>query len=446
MCGLQREGFRHVFTLTDPDQAAGAELVREPLYNNKRNEHGPLDIIGDVHGCNLELTAMLTKLGYRIERPGRDIKVSHPEGRRAIFVGDLVDRGPDSPDVLYIVMRMVADGTAYCVPGNHDMTLLRKLTGRDVQVTHGLAETMAQLRNTTQVFQADIRTFLDGLVSHYVFDDGKLVVAHAGMKEEMQGRGSGKVREFALYGETTGETDEFGVEDEGIGICVTRTGRRFFDDGGMEQALLASIRESMGSSGLWDEFDTDWICLDCELMPWSAKALRLIQQQYAAVGAAANAALGPVVEMLRRATERCPETAELRDRYIEKQENAGLFVDAYRRYCRLVESIADLKLAPFHILATEHGVHTGQPHPWHMKQIYRLCAASAGLLLATPYRTVNVTEPESMAHGIAWWEELTGKGGEGIVVKPIDFVVRGTRGITQASSSAVPVLRETPRV
>ena len=137
--------------------------------------------------------------------------VTPPEGRKAVFLGDLGDRGPKTPDVLRLVMGMCAAGTALCVPGNHDVKLLRKLRGKDVQITHGLAETLAQLEPEPPEFIAEVKTFLDGLISHYVLDDGKLVVAHAGMKAEMQGRGSGKVREFALYGETTGETDEFGL-------------------------------------------------------------------------------------------------------------------------------------------------------------------------------------------------------------------------------------------
>ena len=139
---------------------------------------------------------------------------AHPEGRKAVFVGDLVDRGPRVLDTVRLVASMVAAGTGICVPGNHDMKLLRKLSGKNPQITHGLAQTMAEIDalpdDVREPFCKELATFLDGLVSHYVLDNGKLVVAHAGMKEEYQGRGSGKVREFALYGETTGETDEFG--------------------------------------------------------------------------------------------------------------------------------------------------------------------------------------------------------------------------------------------
>jgi diadenosine tetraphosphatase ApaH/serine/threonine PP2A family protein phosphatase len=140
-----------------------------------------------------------------------DPLVTPPAGRKAIFLGDLVDRGPNVPGVMRLVMSMVGQGTALCIPGNHDVKLLRKLRGKDVQITHGLAETLQQLANEPPEFLRRVERFIDKLVGHYVLDDGCLVVAHAGMKERYIGRASMRVREFALYGETTGETDEFGL-------------------------------------------------------------------------------------------------------------------------------------------------------------------------------------------------------------------------------------------
>ncbi len=203
--GLGREGFRHVHVFSSPEEIDAVTIERQPLWNNLKSEQGPFDIVGDVHGCRVELELLLDRLGYAA--PDR----THPDGRKLIFLGDLVDRGPDSPGVLRLVMRLTASGGAPSVPGNHDMRLLRKLRGRNVRITHGLAETLAQLEREPEEFRDAACRFLDDLVSHYVLDGGKLVVAHAGMKESMQGRGSGKVRDFALYGETTGETDEFGL-------------------------------------------------------------------------------------------------------------------------------------------------------------------------------------------------------------------------------------------
>src|SRR5688572_3196078 len=208
---LQREGFRHVHVLRSVADVDAAEVVREPLWNNRRSDHGPFDIIGDVHGCADELEDLLEQLGYVVPEDGAAAGRRHPAGRRAIFLGDLVDRGPRIPDVLATVMTMVETGAALCIPGNHDIKLMRKLRGRDVQVTHGLADSIAQLDGEPPEFRDRVMRFIDDLVSHYVLDDGKLVVAHAGLKEEYQGRGSGTVRDFALYGETTGETDEFGL-------------------------------------------------------------------------------------------------------------------------------------------------------------------------------------------------------------------------------------------
>ena len=191
-------------------------MERVPLWVNLQHEHGPFDIIGDVHGCFDELVTLLKRLGYSLEprvdaAAGTGFSATHPEGRKAVFVGDLVDRGPGVAKVLKLVMAMEADGAALCVAGNHESKLSRKLRGRNVQVSHGLAESLAQLDLESPEFRQQAASFLDGLISHYVLDDGDLVVAHAGMKAEYQGRASARVRDFCLYGETTGETDEFGL-------------------------------------------------------------------------------------------------------------------------------------------------------------------------------------------------------------------------------------------
>ncbi|WP_406185373.1 polynucleotide kinase-phosphatase [Streptomyces sp. NBC_01006] len=201
--GLEREGFRKVHVLRTPAEAEAAEVVLEKRFNDLTHLTGPFDIIGDIHGCSSELETLLGKLGYE--------DGVHPEGRTAVFVGDLVDRGPDSPGVLRRVMGMVGSGNALCVPGNHENKLGRYLKGSKVQQTHGLAETIEQLGREPEEFVQEVREFIRGLVSHYVLDGGKLVVCHAGLPEKYHGRTSGRVRSHALYGETTGETDEFGL-------------------------------------------------------------------------------------------------------------------------------------------------------------------------------------------------------------------------------------------
>jgi protein phosphatase len=637
---LEREGFRHVHILNSPEEVEAVTIERQPLWNNRKHEHGPFDIIGDIHGCGDELEALLQHLGYAIADviPSDSLwsgsVYSHPQGRKAVFLGDLVDRGPRILDTLKIVRNMVEAGTAICVPGNHDIKLMRKLRGKNVKITHGLDKSLAEIdalpEDIRQLFSKEIAAFVDSLVSHYVLDDGKLVVSHAGMKEALQGRGSGKVRDFALYGETTGETDEFGlpvrynwaaeyrgkaivvyghtpvlepewlngtididtgcvyggkltalrypekelisiparqiycesakpflpeedntsaltvqqqlddvldledilgkriistqmyrnitireenaiaalevmsrfaanpkwliylpptmspcatsgspgllehpqeafsyyqnqgvtkvvcekkhmgsrtvvivcrdesaalqrfgVVDEGIGICYTRTGRRFFNTPALETELLARLSVALETAGFWEEFNTSWVCLDCELMPWSAKATELLRKQYAAVGAASLGALSSSLSVLQQALERGIDVSATLNQYQERSHMAQQYVDAYRRYCWQVESVADLKLAPFHILATEGAVHIDKDHVWHMDTVAKICSSDAELFQATSYKVVDVTDAASQEDGILWWEEMTRKGGEGMVVKPFDFVVKGERGLVQ---------------
>jgi protein phosphatase len=209
--GLQREGFRQVWRLASADAIEAAQVERRPLWTDRRDDHGPFDIIGDVHGCAHELEALLDRLGYRLAWQDGTVAITPPEGRKVVFVGDLVDRGPRTPDVLRIAMAAAASGHGYVVQGNHDHKLARWLAGRDVKVAHGLQQSIDQLAAEPEAFRASVKSFLAGLRSHYWLDGGRLAVAHAGLKEDMIGRSSAAVHEFALYGEATGETDEDGL-------------------------------------------------------------------------------------------------------------------------------------------------------------------------------------------------------------------------------------------
>src|SRR5215210_2969538 len=162
--GLAREGFRTVHHLTSEAEIAEAVITRTRLYNDLRDQTGPFDVVGDVHGCLAELEALLDQLGYVISRDdhGRSVDAAHDE-RRMIFLGDLVDRGPDTPGVLRLVMGMVATGNALCVAGNHEAKLVRALSARKVQVSHGLAETLAQLDAEPEEFRSAVLRFADGL-------------------------------------------------------------------------------------------------------------------------------------------------------------------------------------------------------------------------------------------------------------------------------------------
>ncbi|HET6708355.1 polynucleotide kinase-phosphatase, partial [Amycolatopsis sp.] len=530
---LEREGFRRVHVLHSEAEVAEAEIVVEPLRNDKRELTGPFDVIGDVHGCAAELEELLAELGYA--------DGVHPAGRTAVFVGDLVDRGPDTPGVLRRVMAMAASGNALVVCGNHEQKLVRALHGRKVNVAHGLAESLAQLGAESEEFRRQVHEFCDGLIAHYVLDGGKLVVAHAGLPERYHGRASGRVRSMALYGDTTGETDEYGLpvrlpwardyrgsamvlyghtptleaewvnntmcldtgavfggkltalryperevvsvkahrvwyeparpldtsrplagrepavleladvtgkrivqtahhgrvgvsaeqsaaalevmsrfavdprwlaylpptmapcstsaradylehpeeafaeyraagvqsvlcEEKHMGsravvlVCrdsdvayrrfgirgggavYTRTGRPFFS-AAQNDALLADVRTA--AAGLFDSLDSGWLLLDAELLPWSAKAGSLIADQYASVGAAAQAVLPSAVSALATAAARGIDVSELLARTASRASTVDSYRTAYRRYCRPTSGLDGVRLAPFQLLASE---------------------------------------------------------------------------------------------
>ncbi|HEX4123325.1 MAG TPA: hypothetical protein VHY37_01260, partial [Tepidisphaeraceae bacterium] len=224
----------------------------------------------------------------------------------------------------------------------------------------------------------------------------------------------------------------FGVADGSAGIIYTRTGRRFFDDAAVETELLGILREAISAARWWEEFASDWFVLDCELMPWSAKAQELLRTQYAAVGSAAiaagSAAVAAIRQGMRRDGDNVTALAGMLTRQEDRLDRSNRFVSAYRQYCWPVAGVADLKLAPFHLLASEGHVHAGQDHHWHMHALARL---ASGPIIATAHRAVNVTVPSEVAGAIEWWETLTGAGGEGMVVKPMEFVVRGSKGLVQ---------------
>lgn len=223
----------------------------------------------------------------------------------------------------------------------------------------------------------------------------------------------------------------FGVEKEKIGACYTRTGRSFFDDAALESQFLEKVRRALDKAGLWDKLNTDWICLDCELMPWSAKAQDLIKEQYASVGAAGREGISLALDLLNKKTDFCSELSHLQKDYVEKAEMIAKYTQAYQRYCWPVFSIDDYKLAPFSILATEGAVHMGKDQDWHLEMIHQLCDADKTLFKKTQFKVVNTEDPSSWQEVIEWWGRLTHDGGEGMVVKPYIPVSIGKQGLVQ---------------
>ncbi|RNL82712.1 polynucleotide kinase-phosphatase [Halostreptopolyspora alba] len=639
---IRKEGFSRVHVLRGVREVDGATVELERLWVDRRDLTGPFDVIGDVHGCRFELETLLARLGYTLERDrlGRAVGAHHPE-RTAVFVGDLVDRGPDSPGVLRLVMGMVAAGDALCVAGNHENKLVRALRGRNVRLAHGLAETLEQLDAEPAEFRQAVLDFCDGLISHYVLDNGDLVVAHAGLKEEYHGRASGRVRSFALYGETTGETDEYGLpvrspwakeyrgratvvhghtpvpeaewvnnticldtgcvfggrltalrlperelvdvaaehtwyeparpfldsgdaalagegetreagvldigdvpfgperpgeggaeEPQGgvvetrhgtvrvpadhamaalevmsrfatdprwllylpptmapapaapdgdllerpdeafshyrdvgldrvvcqekhmgsravavvcrdeeaarrrftpgaLGAVYSRTGRPFFAEPSTRDAVLARLRAAIESAGLWEELGTDWLALDGELLPWSAKAGGLIRDQYAALGAAARSALPAAREALDAAAGRGLDVSGLVEDVAAQEADIEAFSRVYRGYTWPTDGVSGLRYAPFAVLAAEGATFTDRDHGWHVSVAERLAEHSA-LVIPTRYRTVDLSDPEATSAAARWWHELVAAGGEGMVVKPWSGAsATGTKGLLQ---------------
>jgi protein phosphatase len=223
----------------------------------------------------------------------------------------------------------------------------------------------------------------------------------------------------------------FGVETGETGAIYSRTGRTFFRDTAQTEEVLGVIRAAMDEARLWDELETDWICLDAEIMPWSAKAQGLIREQYAPAGSAARIGLGAAVTAMRTAAERGADMADLLDHFEARADKAARYADAYRGYCWDVASIDDLKIAPFHILATGSGLHMDQNHEWHMTTLARLATGRHQVIMATPNRVVDIADGAQVADVTDWWTGLTTGGGEGMVIKPLDFIVQGARGLVQ---------------
>jgi protein phosphatase len=623
---LKKDGFREVHVLKPEQVADGVEVVRRRLHTDLRHEHGPFDIIGDVHGCYSELETLLHRLGWQVApRELGDgqiaFDITPPEGRRRlVFVGDLVDRGPATPQVLKLVMQLVEDGHALCVPGNHDDKLKRWLRGNKVTVAHGLAESIEQLNAFETIepgFRDQVRQFFFGLVSHLVLDDGQLVVAHGGLPERFQNRSSARVRDICLYGMTTGAVDENGLperldwaadyrgdahvvyghtpvsrpawrnntinidtgcvfggqltalrwperelvsvdaqaqyaqpltpiadadqrrdtieitdvlgarhirtrlagtvrvdtaqshaaletmsrfaidprwlvylpptispcetsnlpgtlehpeqafdyyqragvsrvvleekhmgsrmlavvcRDESVGLrrfaiagdgaCFTRTGRPFFRDPAWERWALDTLRERIDTAGLWGELSTDWMLLDGELMPWSAKAEELIGRLYAPTATAGAAYLAAAQQAVAAAAARGQDVTDLARTLPARQQALAAYPKAFAPYVWPVAEPSQLRFAPFHLLASEGAAHFDRPHSWHLNMLDRLAEPDT-FVQATERIWVDVADSGQRQDAVRRWEQLTTSGGEGMVVKPQEHVAVGKRGLIQ---------------
>lgn len=225
--------------------------------------------------------------------------------------------------------------------------------------------------------------------------------------------------------------ERFGVDTGETGAISTRTGRPFFDDAARTEGALTRVRAAAERAGLWDELETGWLVLDCELLPWSAKAMPLIQSQYAAVGAAGRAGLEATVAVLEQGAARGLDLFHLRAATRERLDLVDRYTEAYRRYVWPVDTLADLRLAPFHVLAAESGVFVDRPHDWHLGIVDRLVDADPDWFRRTERRFVDLSDPAAVTEATDWWESMTAAGGEGMVVKPQSFVAMGPKGLIQ---------------
>ncbi|MBW3114151.1 MULTISPECIES: bis(5'-nucleosyl)-tetraphosphatase PrpE [Bacillaceae] len=170
-----------------------------------------IDIIGDIHGCYEEFRALTKKLGY-VWTTGLPV---HPEGRNLGFVGDLTDRGHHSLQTISTVYKLLQTGSAYYVPGNHCNKLYRYFLGNNVKILHGLETTVAELSALPQTERDQYRKMFLELYKrsplYHVLDEGRLIIAHAGIKEELIGKQNDRVKTFVLYGDITGEKNEDGT-------------------------------------------------------------------------------------------------------------------------------------------------------------------------------------------------------------------------------------------
>lgn len=620
-------GYRNIYEITSLDQLNDISITRTKLTNNLMDEHSSLDIIGDVHGCFDELVQLLTNLGY-------DLEGNHKDNRKLVFIGDLCDRGPKSLQTLDLVMKLVANNKAYCIQGNHEFKLSSKLKSiKDIDLTNINNSTLLELKDKPEDYIEKINTFIKALRSYYVFDDGNLVVSHAGIKEDYILRSSGRIRTFCLFGDIKdGEVDEYGlpvrnhweanykgkalnifghtpnknviiqnntynidtgcvfggmltafrypekelvsvkalqtyvepikpldsyikdnedsldansfindmnintslipvidikknqtydameiiskwsidpkwliylpptmspcatsilddyleypteafdyyiknnviqvvcekkhmgsraiivlckdlqtvkerfrIDTGDIGTIYTRNGFPFFPKNKeVETTILSRLHKVLTETNFWNDFNTNWVCIDSELMPWSDKAKGLLSSQYAPIGKSGVGGISKVIDNLNKFNSRNDISEELRTKVNgikqyegEKLEHIKLYIKAYEAYCWPVNSIEDYKIAPFHIMATNNSINTDKTNIWHMQTIKKYIANNSDpIFIETPNILVNVTDKVEIDKATNWWKDLTNyeNKGEGMVVKPLNFFSYNNNQIIQ---------------
>jgi len=234
-----------------------------------------------------------------------------------------------------------------------------------------------------------------------------------------------------VFRDPTVASRRFGFDELNNGVVYTRTGRPFFSQKDLAEKFLERVRAGIEAAGLWEELATEWLILDCEVLPWSFKSEDLMKRQYGVVATAASRSLAKEMGIIKAVAARGFDVASHIERLEGRISDVEGFARAYRHYSWPVGSLEDLRLAPFQILAGEGVVYALKDHSWHLNTLARLCEGDPTTFRPTRATFVNVSDSASQEQGFAWWEELTRDGGEGMVVKPIQVVHHGKRGLTQ---------------
>ncbi|MFE4893780.1 polynucleotide kinase-phosphatase [Peribacillus butanolivorans] len=228
-----------------------------------------------------------------------------------------------------------------------------------------------------------------------------------------------------LFKDTEAAKKHTGIES--LGVIYTRTGRRFFDVA-TEEELVLKINQDLHESGYFEKYDTDYVLLDAEIMPWNLKAKELISSQYAHVSE--NAILDRTM-LKEKIAEAARENMELKgwlEEYEQKLENAYTFKEVFQKYCWEIEDINSIQIAPFHVLAHSNETFFDQPHTWHM-EMNREFATRSSLFVETEYKLI--TSEASEEEVIKWWQDITSEGHEGIVIKPEFYISRNKGKLLQ---------------
>lgn len=196
-------------SLSNPDALQIIRTSSDPMpalaWRDLRTEVAGYDMIGDIHSCADELEELMKTMGYDITwvQTGdqRAARITPPEGRKLILLGDLVDRGPKSADVLRLAHAIIEQDCGYVIMGNHDLYLAQWMRGINLPINTGIAQTITQLSRESEQFLRTMLEMLSALPTYLWLDQGRLCASHAGMRTDLLGRATPEAHEHAINGD-----------------------------------------------------------------------------------------------------------------------------------------------------------------------------------------------------------------------------------------------------